>query len=220
VTRTTGSSRVTIVVTVALLAAAAAYVQLNPPARLVLESGTLAALPANLGGFRSTELEFEDVVYEELKADDTLVRRYSSPEGETIWFVIIFHQNDRYGAHDPVVCYRSQGWEIVESGLVPVARKDGGFNANWLLLESAGTRRVAVYWWYTAGELATADRDRFLSRMAVSGIATNVTFGAFVRASTVVRGGDVEGALDLLGRFVQETLPYLPDLFGLENTGG
>jgi len=200
----------------ALLAAAGAYVLLNPPAKLELSAGTLASLPTEFDGWESVDLSFEDVVYEELEADDTLVRRYSNAAGESVWFVIIFHQNRRYGAHDPEICYESHAWAILDRGLLKLSRDGGGFDANVLLVERAGSRRLVLNWWYTAGDLATADRDRFMSRMASSGIKENVTFGAFIRASTEVLGDDVDAAGDVLRRFCESLLPHLPGLFDLE----
>jgi len=210
------TARARIVVVVLLLAGAAAYVHLNPPERITLEAGTLNAFPSALDGWRSVDLAFTEVVYEELEADDTLARRYTNEENESVWFVIVFHRNDRYGAHDPLVCYQSQGWTLIDSALLRLEREAGDFDANWILVESASVMRLALYWWYTAGDLATADRDQFMSRMAASGILSNVTYGAFIRSSTVVEGHDLDGALERLRGFSETALTRLPALFAFE----
>lgn len=214
------SRAVRLAVVLVLLAGAALYVQLNPPRRLALSPETLSAFPMELGGWSGEELDLPDVVVEELEADDTLARRYTSEDGESVWFVIIFHQNERYGAHEPVVCYRAQGWDVTGQGVVPVSGENTSFEANWLLAEAEGRERVAVYWWYTTGDLATADRDKFMTRMAASGIKSNVTFGAFMRVSAAVGGGGLEEALRTATRFAGEALPHLPDLFSEEARAG
>jgi EpsI family protein len=196
-----------------LLVAAALYVHLNPPRRLELGPEALAAFPVELDSWRGEDQEFSDVVTEELDADDTLARRYVSESGESVWFIIIFHQNERYGAHEPVVCYRAQGWGVVDQGLTTVARGDDEFDANWLLVEAGGQKRVALYWWYTAGDLATADRDKFLARMATSGVTSNVTFGAFIRVSTRVGEGGFDAALARARGFAERAAPHVPGLF-------
>ncbi len=206
-------ARVALVVAAVLLAATAAYVQFAPQRAMVLEGVGLAAFPAEVGEWRSNDLKFAEVVYDELDADDTLVREYRRPDEAPVWFVIIYHENERYGAHDPMVCYRAQGWDIDESGVFTIDRPDGSFDANWALVREAGRERLAAYWWYTAGDLATADRDRFLARMALAGIRENVTFGAFVRVSTPVENGDIEGALALIKEFSEEAQPRLSELF-------
>jgi EpsI family protein len=198
-----------------LLIATAAYVYLNPPREMAVVPGTLAGFPIDLGGWTGEDRSFGEVVVEELDADDMLTRRYSR-NGDSVWFVVIFHQNERYGAHDPLVCYRSQGWSVMEDGTLPLGRGGDGFDANWVLIESRTQRRLALYWWYTAGNLATGDRDQFFARMARSGIVSNVTFGAFIRVSTVVRGGDVDAARGLVSEFAESALEHLPSLFEVE----
>lgn len=204
---------VRVAVVLVLLAATALYVRLNPPRRLALGSEALTAFPMELNSWRGVNLEFSDVVTEELDADDTLARRYVDEHGNSVWFVIIFHQNERYGAHEPVVCYTAQGWSVVDRGLTPLSRQGGGFDANWLLIEARGQKRVAIYWWYTAGDLATGDRDQFMSRMAAAGVRSNVTFGAFVRVSVAVGNGGFEEALSAARGFAEEALPHIPELF-------
>ncbi len=206
-------SRAALVIAALLLAATAAYVQFAPERAMVLEEAGLAAFPTEVGEWRSSDLRFASVVYDELDADDTLVREYRRDGGAPVWFVIIYHENERYGAHDPMVCYRAQGWDIDRTGIFTLERGDGSFDANWALVREAGRERLAAYWWYTAGDLATADRDRFLARMASAGIRENVTFGAFVRVSTPVENGDVEAALALIKGFSEEAQPRLSDLF-------
>jgi len=200
-----------------LLAATAAYVQLTPARAMVLDEGGLSAFPTAIGEWQSRELTFSEVVYDELDADDTLVRQYERDD-DLVWFVIVYHENERYGAHDPMVCYRAQGWDIERTGVLTIPRttsgeERGSFDANWALVGGGGRERVALYWWYTAGDLATADRDRFLARMAAAGIRENVTFGAFVRVSAPIGDDGLDGALELVGAFAQEAQPRLSELF-------
>lgn len=206
------SAKVRLTLVSVLLILAAAYVYLNPPEEMRLGAGSLARYPMALGGWSGEELSFDDVVTQELNADDTLTRRYTRGSDE-VWFVVIFHQNERYGAHEPLVCYRSQGWSVIDEGTRTLRRTEGSFDANWAVVESHGQTRLALYWWYTAGDLATGDRDRFFSRMATSGIISNVTFGAFVRVSTVVRDGDLGAAMETVTEFSELALEYLPSLF-------
>jgi EpsI family protein len=197
----------------AALVLTAAYVHLNPPDRLALREDTLSRFPLVLEEWSGLDRSFDEVVYEELAADETLARRYENARGDVVWFVIIFHQNARYGAHEPIVCYTSHGWTVVDRGVVRVPRSDQSFDANWVLVRSGGETRLAVYWWYTAGDLATADRDEFMARMARSGILSNVTFGAFIRASTIVGAGGVDSAMATLLGFASAASEQVPGLF-------
>ncbi len=197
------------IVTIAMLAVTALYVFMNPPSKLVLGTGALSTFPQEFGEWTGVDLGFSKVVYDELAADDTLVREYRRGEESPVWFVIIYHENKRYGAHDPMVCYRAQGWDVEEEGTIALTRRSGGFDANWALVSEDGRERLALYWWYTAGDLATGDRDSFKARMAASGILSNITFGAFVRVSTDVLDGDVESALARVREFAEDALPHV-----------
>ncbi len=201
--------RTSAVLVIIMLAATGVYTFMNAPANLVLGTDTLSTFPREFGEWTSQDLEFSDVVYDELAADDTLVREYRRAEESPVWFVIIYHENKRYGAHDPMVCYRAQGWDIRSEGTIGIARGSGGFDANWALVSDDDHDRLTFYWWYTAGDLATGDRDSFMARMAASGIRSNITFGAFMRVSTDVRDGDVEAARTRLREFSEDALPHV-----------
>lgn len=204
----------------ALLAGTALYVWFHPPARVVLGTDSLESFPSRMGDWVSEDLEFDDVVYRELEADATLVRRYSRDDGAMVWLVAIFHQNDRYGAHDPVVCYTAHGWKVVERGTLRLARRAGDVDAVWIRLSAGAEERLALYWWYTAGDLATGDRDEFMARMASSGILSNTTYGAFIRVSTVIAGGDLASAQARVREFAEGALPHFSEVFVPEGTGG
>ena len=100
--------------TVVLLAATGLYVLRHPPENLALGHGVLSACPESFGDWNGTDLSFQDAVVEELKADDLLIRRYRRG-GATVWLCMVYHQNRRFGAHDPRLCYQSQGY-ILEPG--------------------------------------------------------------------------------------------------------
>lgn len=175
-----------------LLGATAAVVALHPPVNLALGRGALAAVPAAFGPWSGTELSFEDAVVEELDPDDLLVRRYER-DGERAWLCIVYHENRRHGAHDPLVCYQSQGWLVTNETRVRLEDgSPGGLVANRFVADRPRGRRLVYYWWSTAG-LSTADRDAFRSRMALSGALDNRSWGAFVRVETpIAPDGDAD----------------------------
>jgi EpsI family protein len=192
-----------------LLGATAAYVLLHPPPDLAVGHGALTFCPAVFGGWNGTDLSFEDAVLEELKADDVLVRRYVRGD-EVAWLTIVYHRNRRYGAHDPRVCYESQGYLVQPRGLRQVA--DGspaGLQVNVFRADRAHERRLVYYWWTTRG-LVTADVSALRQRMALAGALDNRSWGAFVRIE--IRQGNggervTTAALDDLTARVARALP-------------
>jgi EpsI family protein len=194
-----------------MIGATAAYTWLNPPVNLALGGARLAACPTTLGDWTGTALSFEDAVVEELRADDLLIRRYARG-AETVWLCVVYHENRRYGAHDPTVCYESQGYLVAEEGGHRVAGARGPLEANRFVAERSRDRRLVYYWWSTQG-LDTRDADAFRRRMAVTGALENRSWGAFVRVETVIEGDDVAGAERRLEDFARAAAQGLDAVF-------
>ena len=201
--------------TVLLLGVTAAYVALHPPENLAAGRGVLAAVPARFGAWNGTELSFEDAVVEELEADDLLIRRYTQG-GDRVWLCIVYHQNRRYGAHDPRVCYESQGWLVDRE---TVARVDdgtpGGLAVNRFVADRPRQRRLVYYWWSTQ-DLTTRDRDAFRGRMALLGALDNRSWGAFVRVETPIGRDGAAAAERRLQSFAADVARGLPPVFAVD----
>ncbi len=195
----------------ALLGLTASYVALHPPADLALGGEVLRACPTRFGEWNGTELSFEDAVLDELKADDLLIRRYER-DAHPVWLLLIYHQNRRYGSHDPELCYASQGYTLMERARVHV--DDGsaaGIEANRFVADRPHDQRLVYYWWTTAG-LTTADAGEFRQRMALTGMLENRSWGVFVRVETLVEGDGMAAAGERLqgfGGLVARALPAL-----------
>ncbi len=197
---------------VLLLGATAAYVLLNPPENLALGRTVLRAIPATFGPWSGSEYSFEDAVVEELQADDLLIRRYEQG-GHTVWLCVVYHQNRRYGAHDPHLCYESQGYVLESPGRARV--DDGtahGIEARTFVASRRKERRVVWYWWTTQG-MSTADADAFRRRMALMGALENRSWGAFVRVESVAEDGDLAAARERVRDFSHRVAHVLPDVF-------
>ena len=201
--------------TVLLLALTASYVGLHPPVNLALGRGALASCPTSFGDWNGTELSFADAVVEELKADALLVRRYRRAD-DTVWLCMVYHENRRFGAHDPRVCYQSQGYRVEhESQLRVEDGTPGGLRVNRFIADRRDDRRVVYYWWTTAG-LSTADDQAFRARMAVRGALDNRSWGAFVRVETRVRDRDDAAADRVVADFATRVAGALPWMFAFD----
>ena len=203
---------------VALLGLTAFYVWSHPPLNLAAGHGVLGRCPERFGDWNGTDLSFEDAVVEELKADDVLIRRYVRG-GDRVWLCVIYHQNRRYGAHDPQLCYESQGY-LVERPTqhhLPEAAP-AGLEVNRFIAGRPHDRRLVYYWW-TTRELSTSDRDLFRNRMLMSGVLDNRSWGAFVRVEALIRGEDEAGAARALDDFGSRVARALPPLFAAVDSG-
>jgi EpsI family protein len=196
----------------ALLALTAAAVVLTPPVDLAAGHGVLRGVPHAFGPWRGTDSEFERAVVEELRADDLLIRRYRDGE-RSVWLCLVYHQNRRYGSHDPLLCYTSQGYSIDQPGRDRVP--DGsleGLAVNTCVAERFDEQRVVWYWWTTQG-LSTPEVSQMRSRMALLGALENRSWGTFVRVESVVRDGDVDAATARVREFSALVARELPAVF-------
>ncbi len=207
------------VAVLALLAATAAYGRLHPPVNLALGQGVLGRVPEHLGTWNGTDLSFEDAVIEELRADDILIRRYERGE-DVAWLCIVYHQNRRYGAHDPRLCYESQGYLIEREREARIlGGRSGGVPARWFVASRSRGSRLVAYWWSTAG-LETTDPWAFRRQMAVRGALDNRSWGAFVRIETPIVDGDEVGAARRLAEFGTRVSESLPAVFADSSAAG
>jgi EpsI family protein len=197
-------------VTVALLTATALYVQLHPPLDLAIGRGALARCPAVFGDWNGTDLSFDQAVVEELKADDLLIRRYRRGD-DLVWLCMVYHQNHRLGAHDPRVCYQSQGYLVAPGSRVTLAAGADGLVANRFVVERRDDRRVVLYWYVTEG-MNTPDADAFRARMAMRGALANRSWGAFVRVEAEVRDHDDAAAERAAEAFTSRLAVALPTM--------
>ena len=202
---------------VAMLTATAVYVELHPPADLAAGRGVLQRVPQDFGPWKGEDYTLEDAVVEELKADDTLLRRYRNDSG-TVWLCLIYHQNRRYGAHDPLLCYDSQGYVLEQKRTAALA--DGspaGLTVNTMIATRPHDTRVVWYWWSTEG-LSTQDAEAFRRQMALRGALDNRSWGAFVRVESVVRNGDVAAARARVSDFAARVAQAMPQVFARATT--
>jgi EpsI family protein len=204
--------------TLVLLGGTAWYVAAHPPINLAVGGNVLASCPAAFGEWNGVELSFQDAVVDELDADDLLVRRYQRGD-DVVWLCVIYHRNRRYGAHDPELCYESQGYVVAQRSRVRVP--DGtpvGMTVNRFMAERPSDSRVVYHWWTTRG-LTTADGGVFRSRMALAGALENRSWGAFVRVEALVSEGEARAdsaALD----FASRAAVGLQDLFAAADREG
>jgi EpsI family protein len=200
-----------IVLMVALLVAAAISWRLYLRPDLAVDFAQLDALPHQLDDWRGYDIPVEDGVAKMLAADYNLQRVYITRAEDLVWLYVGYYGTLRGGRpeHTPWVCYPSNGWEILQQGIVPVDSRDGR-RANEILVEQDGKRRLVHFWYRShrrSGMLGAFEQalDRLLGRL-VEGRAD----GALVRLSTPLEAGiDIAMARTRLVSFGRTVEPII-----------
>jgi len=172
----------------------------------------LAGLPATLAGLTGETQRFDEKIYKELDADETLLRYYTGPAGEALWLYIGYYGTRKGGrtGHMPPHCYPANGWEIRAWEKEPLALPDGrAASANKMLVELGTDRRLVLYWVHT-GDNRVADSGwkmnlyRFARR-----VRTGRDDAAFVRLSVPVGPAGGDAALRTAKNFAARLVPEL-----------
>jgi EpsI family protein len=192
------------------LAALAGYVLAFPPMKV--EGTRLDECPVSLGGLPGTDLDLSQTVLDDLDPDDYLIRRYDRPDGYPVWLVIVYFQNARLGAHDPELCYRSQGFQVRDLPAGELATAIGAVPFRSFLAHKGSRRELVHCFWYTAGRQALADVKGWRDRMFFQGLRSNRSFGAFVRVSTLV-GEDPAAGARAMQEVLRDLATHLPGFF-------
>jgi EpsI family protein len=203
---------------VVLFAGAAAVVHVLP--RPALGGSDLAACPMEIAELRGRDVPLEEYVLDELAPNDMIYRTYTgATPGESVWLVVAYFENARYGAHDPKVCYVSQGWQIRDLDPVILRTRSGNeVAADMFSVRRRDEERLVMNWWYISDDEVTGDHRSFLNSMALQGILRGSNYGSFVRVSTRAEP-TAEAALARLERFGSTVLTELPGLVGGRGKG-
>jgi EpsI family protein len=201
----------TVLPPVVILALAAVAAHLARPAEV--RSLDLDLIPPVLAGWRGQDTPLDSISVEVLQPDVSLMRRYDGPGGAPAWLCVVYHQNNKYGAHDVPVCYISQGYSKRDLGRARIRRPDGTeFEVNRLVAGKPRDTRL-VYYWFAIGDRFFAKAGEFRRAQMISGLLRNRSEGALVRIETPVIGGDIEGAEARLQDLGRRLLVHLPAAF-------
>jgi len=207
--------RAPVVASTFLLGLLATYVLLSPPQQA--GAAYLDLCPMEIAGLRGIDLETSQTVLDDLNPDGLLSRSYELPDGRPIWLTIVYFENARLGAHDPLLCYRSQGFDVEVLDLEQLPSAIGTIPLNTFSAKRGERNERVNYFWYTSGGQTLAEVKTFRDRMFLQGLRENRSFGAFVRISTIEEENPAE-TQEVLHRFTEELAPLLPNFFP-ENAG-
>lgn len=122
--------------------------------------------------------------YTALDPNSLIFRDYRNANHDVVNLAVVYHQNDRWGAHDPTVCYRSQGWDVSplnESAIVNVGERK--IELNGFTSAKANYQSLVYYFWFSSRDKLVGSRTHQMADMVVSGLVRGYTESGFVRFS-------------------------------------
>lgn len=114
------------------------------------------SLPSQVGPWTAAEdRHLRHEVLAIIEPDAHLLRRYEAPGRVPIWtYVGLYGGRAGYGkgAHDPKICYPSQGWEILRSNSLNLSLDGAGrLHAKLLKVHLGNAEQAVIYWFQPAG---------------------------------------------------------------------
>ncbi|MDP3938387.1 MAG: EpsI family protein [Deltaproteobacteria bacterium] len=186
----------------------------NPEAQAAPE---LDALPARVGDWTSEgNLDMPQYVLDVLNPDAYVSRTYEDGEGNGIYLFAQFHGTNRWGAHQPEVCFTSQGWSIEYQQLASTVEETlpgTDVTANRFLARKGQTTQVVLYWWFSSSNYQTASRTAQMLDSLKSQIIRGEGGGnGFIEVATTVTPGSEDEADERLRRFAADLVPLFGEI--------
>lgn len=165
----------------------------------------VADFPKAIGEWRGADIPLDEETYRILETRNLFMRDYKNTKGDSIYFYVVYSEDNRKVSHPPEVCYLGSGVTIVDKSLVQIT---DSIRATRMIVENTDSRQLVVYW-YKAGSLNT---DKYLKqqlKIVTDRIFGKRTSGALIRVSTDIKGTNNGAALALLKHFSKQIEPLL-----------
>lgn len=204
------------VLSVLVLMAAIAIIVLTSQRRVPRVIRTnLEDIPMKINGYAAAEDFFSDAVYKELNADAYVYRHYTNPAGEKVTLYIGYYGTAKGGRtpHNPYACLPSQGWAILDSGVIsiPTRYAPGGVTLNYLISEKNNMVKYMLHWYQSAGtKVLDSGLKRNIQRF-IGRLVYNRNDGAYIQVSMSRVGSPVKVIPRQLIQFTQAILNLLPE---------
>ncbi|MFQ5457483.1 MAG: exosortase C-terminal domain/associated protein EpsI [Myxococcota bacterium] len=172
----------------------------------------LDAVPGRIGTWMSRgDITMPQYVLDILRPDALISREYEDSEGRTIFLFAQFHGTNRWGAHQPEVCFTSQGWSIEYqqlSSTVSETLPGTDVTANRFIARRGPATQIVLYWWFSSNNFQTASRTAQMLDSLRTQILTGEGGGnGFIEVATAVNPETQAEDEERLRRFAAALVP-------------
>jgi EpsI family protein len=153
------------------------------------------------------DIEVDYKIYTALDPNTLIFRDYSNDRNQVVNLVVVYHQNDRWGAHDPTICYKSQGWQIVEKPhYTRISNGKLDIEVKRFVVTKGQVSSLVYYAWFSSKKKLTPSRNLQMLDMVLNGLIHGYTESGFLRFSTNLDTLNKSAAIRDLNDF---TLSYI-----------
>ncbi len=186
---------------------------------VVLVEKKFYTLPHTIGEWHGVDKEFDESIYNELRADENLYRIYTHTNGNTLGLYIGYYGTKRGGHpdHVPTGCYPGSGWGIDSVTPLDVSSQDGAktITVNNLYATKGDKAEQTLYWLQNfLGTVTYRGIEQNLEKMRTK-LFYNRNDGAFIRINSPVENTRTE-TMQFQKEFIAELIPLLPDCWPRE----
>jgi EpsI family protein len=200
-------------IAVALLLAAALFLDARSREEVVAPREPLTSFPRTLGTWTGTDVPIAQDAREVLGSGDFLLRVYQNaavPQSYVDLFIAYF-ASQRTGdtIHSPKHCLPGAGWFPIESSRVTISLPGKSpYPANRYIIAKGDDRQLVLYW-YLAHNRAVASEYWAKFYLVADAIRMNRSDGALVRITTPLGSGEtMESAEKRLFALAAEATPH------------
>lgn len=169
----------------------------------------LEKIPSAINTWIAKEIPVEKRIKDILQTPSVIIKKYTNPEGESIFLTIVYYQANRVEFHSPERCSVGQGSFIAEADSVEIFDRKGDkfTNANKLLVKSAKKSEIIVYY-FESGNFVTNSYFKLKLHMFMNKLKKQSNNGALVKFSSPVTN-EPKVTLETVKQFISEVGPLL-----------
>ncbi len=170
--------------------------------------------PMQLGSWTGEEIPVSERTLEILESPFVIIRKYTNPQGETVYFSGVFSSRNRKAIHPPEVCLTGGGTSS-KKDIVNLKINGTIYPTNRLaiLRGEKNEAKEVIFYWYKAGDRIFKNFYAQQLQITLNEIkrkSLKVTDIALLRVSTLQRPGDSEGSAEQrLAVFTKLLFDYL-----------
>lgn len=202
-------------VTLALLLAAAVFLEARRQAEPTPPRKPLAEFPETIGEWKGIDIRLNEDVLQVLGPGEFLSRIYQRPAaGPGVDVFVAYFPSQRTGdtIHSPQNCLPGAGWAPLEKGRLELTRSGSRRNVVNLYVIGKGMEKELVLYWYQAHGRVVASEYSAKYYLIADAIRSNRSDGALVRVITpILTNEEMAGAVQRAARFAEQMLPLLDE---------